>query len=394
MKKKTVRDIETGGKRVLVRVDYNVPLENDGRIGDDTRIRASLPTLRYLKDRGCRIILCSHLDRPGGKVVESLRMGPVADRLTLLIGQPVQNVRSACGPEAESAASLLGRGDILLLENVRFYPGETENSPDLALAMSRLADVYVNDAFGVCHRAHASVVGIPRHLPAVAGLLLEKEVDTFDTILEAPDHPFAAVVGGAKVSDKLGVLEHIIPRVDRLLLGGGMAAAFLHASGIPVGATRVEEDSVAEVRRLMDTARSLGVAVSLPEDVVIAEKLEPGAKVRTVPVTGVPDTWVIGDIGPKTARTFSRELAECRTVFWNGPVGVFELPEFSEGTRSIAVAMAGLTGTTVTGGGSTAEAVTAMGLAGHMSHVSTGGGAALRLLAGRALPGVEALLDA
>jgi phosphoglycerate kinase len=219
-------------------------------------------------------------------------------------------------------------------------------------------------------------------------------VNTFDTILEAPDHPFAAVVGGAKVSDKLGVLEHIISRVDKLILGGGMAATFLSAAGVPVGATRVEEDSVQEVHRLMQTARSLGVPVSLPEDVVIAEKLEQGVNVRTVAVNGIPEGWVIGDIGPKTSRKFSRELAECRTVFWNGPMGVFELPEFSEGTRTIATAMAGIAGTTVTGGGSTAEAVTAMGLAENMSHVSTGGGAALRLLAGRALPGVEVLLDA
>jgi phosphoglycerate kinase len=394
MRKKTIRDIDLGKKRVLVRVDFNVPLEPDGSIGDDTRIRGTLPTLQYLRERDCRVIICSHLDRPDGKVVESLRMGPVAERLSRFIGQPVKAIQTSYGPDAESAVSAMGEGDFLVLENIRFYPGEKKNSTDLARAMAGLADMYVNDAFGVCHRAHASVVGVPRFLPAVAGFLLEKEVNTFDSILESPERPFAAVVGGAKVSDKLGVLEYIIPRVDRMFLGGGMASTFLRGMGYSVGASPVEAERLGDARHLLQTAKSLGVPVSLPTDVVVAEKLDQGTRIRTVPVNEVPEGWVIADIGPETIREFVEGLSTCRTVIWNGPVGVFELPEFSAGTRSIAQALASLAGTTVTGGGSTAEAVTRMGLADKMSHVSTGGGATLQMLAGRPLPGVEALLDA
>lgn len=394
MKKKTIRDITIDKKRVLIRVDFNVPLNDDGSIGDDTRIRDTLPTLRYLRGRGCRVILCSHLGRPGGKVVESLRMGPVAGHLSRLLEQPVKALPVSCGPEAESAVSAMRVGDFLFLENIRFYPGEQADSPDLAMAMAKLADIYVNDAFGVCHRAHASVVGIPRYLPAVEGLLLEKELDTFDRILEEPDRPFAAVIGGSKVSDKLGVLEYIIPRVDSLFIGGGMAATFLRSRGYSVGSSRVEENRLDEIRRLEENAKSLGVPIFLPEDVVITEKIEPGARVRTVPSDSIPDGWAIADIGPATIRKFTHELSSCRTVVWNGPVGVFEIPEFSLGTRSIAETLAGISGTTVTGGGSTAEAMTMMGFAGKISHVSTGGGAALQLLAGRPLPGVDALLDA
>jgi phosphoglycerate kinase len=394
MKKKTIRDIVPDKKRVLVRVDFNVPLDEKGQVGDDTRIRDTIPTLQYLRERGCRTILCSHLDRPDGKVVESLRMGPVAERLAQLTGWPVKAIHTSCGPGAESAVSAMRDGDILFLENIRFNPGEKRNSEDLALSLADLADIFVNDAFGVCHRAHASVVGVPRYLPAVAGLLLEKELNTFDSILESPERPFAAIVGGAKIDDKLDMLEYIVPRVDRMLLGGGMTATFLLSRGYSVGASRVETDRLDEVRELGVIAESLGVQVLLPRDVIVADKLERGAKARTVPVDGIPDGWVIADIGPETTREYTRELSACRTVIWNGPVGVFELPEFSAGTRSIAQALAGLDGTTVTGGGSTAEAVTMMGLAGKMSHVSTGGGAALQLLAGRPLPGVEALLDA
>jgi phosphoglycerate kinase len=394
MKKKTIRDIVPDKKRVLVRVDFNVPLGENGQVTDDTRIRDTIPTLQYLRKRGCRVILCSHLDRPDGKIVESLRMGPVAERLSHLTGWPVKAIHTSCGPGAESAVSAMQDGEFLFLENIRFNPGEKKNSEDLALSLADLADIFVNDAFGVCHRAHASVVGVPRYLPAVAGLLLEKELNTFDSILESPERPFAAIVGGAKISDKLDMLEYIVPRVDRMLLGGGMTATFLLSRGYSVGASRVETDRLDEVRELGVIAESLGVQVLLPRDVIVADKLERGAKARTVPVDGIPDGWVIADIGPETTREYTRELSACRTVIWNGPVGVFELPEFSAGTRSIAQALAGLDGTTVTGGGSTAEAVTMMGLAGKMSHVSTGGGAALQLLAGRPLPGVEALLDA
>jgi phosphoglycerate kinase len=320
-------------------------------------------------------------------------MGPVAERLSRLIGQPVKAIETCCGPVAEAEVSAMREGDILFLENIRFYPGETKNSKDLALSMARLADVFVNDAFGVCHRAHASVVGIPVYLPAVAGFLLEKEVDTFHSILESPERPFAAVLGGAKVSDKLGVLEYIVPRVDGIFLGGGMASTFLHSMGYSVGASLVEVERLDDVRRIVQTAQSLGVSISLPSDLVVAERLERGAMIRTVPVDNIPEGWVIADIGPETSGKFVHDLSKCRTVIWNGPVGVFEIPEFSAGTRSIAQALASLEGIKVTGGGSTAEAVTRLGLTDKMSHVSTGGGATLQILAGEPLPGVEALLD-
>jgi phosphoglycerate kinase len=394
MRKKTINDIDPSGKRVLVRVDVNVPLDEGGAIADDTRIQATLPTIRYLQEKNARIVLCSHLDRPGGKVVEGLRLAPVARRLSELLGQPVSALRDCVGPEVEAAVSDMKGGDVVLLENLRFDPGEKANDPQFAEQLSRLADIYVNDAFGVCHRAHASVVGVPRHLPAVAGLLLQKELNAFSNILEDPERPFAAVIGGAKVSDKLGVLENIITKVNLLLIGGGMASTFIRSRGYGVGASRVEADQLDSVRQIERKAESLRINLLLPRDVLVADRLEAGADTRTVPITAIPEGWVIADIGPDAIEAFSRELSRCRTVVWNGPMGVFEIPRFAEGTRRIAAVLASLDGTTVIGGGSTSEAVAELGLKERMSHVSTGGGAALALLAGDTLPGVEALQDA
>ncbi len=389
--KKTVRDIDVTGKRVLVRADLNVPLDKNGAIEDDTRIRASLPTIRYLTGRGARVILCSHLDRPQGVVVERLRLALVANRLSVLLGRPVAALRDCIGPDVESAVAGMRAGDIILLENLRFHPGEKADDPAFTGALSALADIYVNDAFGASHRAHASIVGVPEHLPAVAGLLLAKEVDTFTHILRDPERPFAAIIGGAKVSDKLGVLENILPKVDLLFIGGGMAATFLASLGYGTGRSHVETDRLDDVKNLSTNAGQLGVRLLLPHDVIVAERLEAGAPSRVVSVADIPDGWIIADIGPATAGEFSRELGDCRTIVWNGPMGVFEIPEFAEGTRRIAAALANISGTTVIGGGSTTDAVTRFALADKMTHVSTGGGAALTVLAGKPLPGVEVL---
>ncbi|MCK9277372.1 MAG: phosphoglycerate kinase [Methanoculleus sp.] len=393
-RKKTVRDIDVRDKRVLVRADFNVPLDEDGTIADDTRIRASLPTIRYLSERDARVILCSHLDRPQGVVVERLRLALVANRLSVLLDRPVAALQDCIGPEVESAVAGMSGGDVVLLENLRFHPEERADDPAFAEDLARLADIYVNDAFGASHRAHASIAGVPEHLPAVAGLLLAKEVDAFTRILQDPERPFAAVIGGAKVSDKLEVLDNIISRVDLLIIGGGMAATFLASRGYGTGRSHVETDRLDDVRRLEAQATERGVRLLLPRDVIVAERLEAGAPVRVVSVAEIPDDRVIADIGPAAASEFCRELGDCRTVVWNGPMGVFEIPEFAEGTRRIAATLATLHGTTVVGGGSTADAVTRFGLADRMTHVSTGGGAALTMLAGKPLPGVEALEDA
>ena len=392
--KKTIRDVDVRGRRVLVRADFNVPLDEDGTIADDTRIRASLPTIRYLCEQNARIILCSHLDRPKGVVEERLRLALVANRLSVLLDRPVVALRDCIGPEVESAVAGMSGGDIVLLENLRFHPEERADDPAFAKHLAGLAEVYVNDAFGASHRAHASVVGVPEHLPAVAGLLLEKEVKTFRRILEDPERPFAAVIGGAKVSDKLEVLENIISRVDLLLIGGGMAATFLASRGYGTGISHVETDRLDAVRAISAQATELGLRLLLPRDVVVAERLEAGSPTRVVPATELPDGWLIADIGPGAADEFSHELSRCRTVVWNGPMGVFEVPAFAEGTRRIAATLANLRGTTVVGGGSTADAVVRFGLEDRLTHVSTGGGAALTMLAGRPLPGVEALDDA
>lgn len=394
MKKQTIKDIDVKGKRVLVRVDYNVPLDpQSGAITDDTRIRATLPTLRYLLDQRARIILCSHLGRPDGKIVEKLRLAPVARCLSQLLGQPVKTVNDCIGPEAERAAAELKEGEILLLENLRFHPEEEKNDPAFAEALSRLGEIFVNDAFGTMHRAHASTVGVTRYLPAVAGFLVEKELDIMGKTLTEPARPFATVLGGAKVSDKIRVLENILGKVDSLLLGGGMACTFLRAKNYAVGRSPVEEDKLDFARKMMDEAEKRGVKVLLPSDVVVAEKPDSPQGARQVPVAEIPSDWYIVDIGSQTVENFSQELKRCHTVLWNGPVGINEIPQFARGTRAIVQLLSELQATTVIGGGSTAEVVEELGLVDKMTHVSTGGGASLMFLEGRVLPGVAALRD-
>jgi phosphoglycerate kinase len=376
MQKKTVEAIDVAGKRVFLRVDFNVPMDKAGTISDDSRIKACLPTIKYLIDHDARVIICSHLGRPDGKVVESLRLTPIARRLSELLGKPVEALRQCIGPEVEDAIDRLKNGGVMLLENIRFHPEEEANDPNFAKTLSRLAEVVVNDAFGVSHRAHA----------------MEKEIEALSGTLENPERPLAVMIGGAKVSSKIAVLENIINKVDALLIGGGMAATFLKSMGYEVGVSMVENDRLDYVRQLIEKAKSEGTRLLLPQDAVIAERLEAGASTKTVSVTEIPDGWTIGDIGPDTIREFSTELKKCKTIVWNGPVGVFEIPEFANGTRSLIKVLADLEATTVIGGGSTAEAVIEMGLEDKMSHVSTGGGASLEFLEGKVLPGVAVLL--
>lgn len=394
MNKLTVKDIDVSGKRVLVRADFNVPLNGDtGAITDDSRIRATLPTIKYLIDQKARIILCSHLGRPKGRVVEKLRLAPVAQRLSQLLGQRVGVATDSISSDIEKAVEILKGGDVLLLENLRFHPEEEENSPSFAQALARLADVYVDDAFGASHRAHASIVGVAKYLPAVAGLLLEKEIKVLEGILANPAHPFAELAGGAKVSDKITVLENTLGKLDSLLIGGGMAATFLKAKSYQVGLSLVEDDKLDFAARLMKEAGERGVNLLLPLDVVIADKISAEAMVRVVSVKDIPPDWRIVDIGPQTISSFSEELRRCQTVFWNGPMGVYEIARFAQGTQAMARLLAGLKATTVVGGGSTAEVVAEMKLTDKMSFVSTGGGASLRFLGGEKLPGIEVLLE-
>jgi len=393
MQKKTVRDEEVGGKRVLVRVDFNVPMNQNGQIEDDSRIRACLPTITYLIDHRARVIICSHLGRPHGRVDDRLRMGPVARRLSELLKRPVEPLQRVTGTVVEQAVSGMKDGDVILLENLRFCPGEEENNPGFARDLSRLADLFVNDAFGASHRAHASTVGVAGYLPCVAGLLMEKEIEQLSKLLEDPARPFAIILGGAKVGEKLGILEYIIPKVDLVLIGGGVAATFLKSRGRNVGISAIEPDKMELVETIQQKAGSRGVRVLLPEDVVVAEKLESGAAFLVVSTDRIPADKRIADIGPLTVALYTKELKQCRTVAWNGPMGAFEIPQFSEGTKSLAAVLAGLMATTVIGGGSTAEAVTQLGLAGKMTHVSTGGGAFLQFLSGKTMPGVAVLAD-
>jgi len=394
MNKLTIRDIEVDNKKVLVRVDFNVPLDaNTGAITDDSRIRATLPTIKYLTDRKARVILCSHLGRPKGKVVEQLRLTVVARHLSQILGQTVKVANDGIGPEVDKAVGNLKAGQVLMLENIRFHPEEEANDAAFAKKLARLADVYVNDAFGACHRVHASIVGVARYLPAVAGLLVEKETEILDSILANPHHPFAELAGGAKVSDKIGVLENTMDKVDYLLIGGSMAATFLKAKGYEVGLSLVEDDKLDFAARLMKDVAQQGVDLMLPVDVIVADKLSAEAEIKTVSIKNIPADWRIVDIGPKTIKNFSEELRKCRTIFWNGPMGVYEVARFTKGTQAMARLLAGLRATKIIGGGSTAEVVTAMKLADKMTFVSTGGGASLRFLGGEILPGIEVLLN-
>ena len=394
MKKLTVKDIEIGDKKVLVRVDFNVPIdERTGEITDDSRIRAALPTIKHLIEDGARVILCSHLGRPGGRVVENLRMAPIAGRLEEILGRKVKYCRNTIGKDVTEAVSSMKAGDILLLENIRFLEGEKKNDEDLARELASLADVYVNDAFGTSHRAHASIEAITRYLPSVAGLLLEREIEALGGIIERPEHPFATLLGGAKVSDKVGIIDNIMDRVDHILIGGGMAATFLKAKSLNVGQSIVEKDKLEVARRLMEKAEKSNVRMMLPVDVVVAAEISQEAKAEIAQVDKIGDDREIVDIGPRTIRAFQDTLHRCRTVFWNGPMGVYEIQQFASGTRAMANTLAEIDATTVIGGGSTADMVAEMGLEGKMSFVSTGGGASLEFISGERLPGIDVLPD-
>jgi phosphoglycerate kinase len=390
MNKKTVRDIDVKGKRVLVRVDFNVPLK-DGDVADDRRIRAALPTIQYLLDHEAAVVLMSHLGRPKGEPKPELRMDPVAKRLSELLGRSVTKLDDCVGVQVENAVNAMKPGDVILLENTRFKPGETKNDALLAEGLAHLGEIFVNDAFGTAHRAHASTEGVAHHLPAVAGFLMEKELTYLGRALADPERPFLGILGGAKISDKIGVIQNLLPQVDSLLIGGGMANTFFKAQGLNVGDSLVEDDALDTARELLESA---GDKLVLPVDCVIADRFDAEAQAKTVPVDQVSDGWRILDIGPATVAHFSNRLAAAKTVVWNGPMGVFEFPRFAQGTFAIARALAGLEdATTIIGGGDSAAAVEQSGLADKMSHISTGGGASLEVLEGKELPGVAALQD-
>ena len=378
----------------MVRVDFNVPLDKStGEITDDSRIRAALPTVKYLIENRAKVILCSHLGRPKGAVKPELSLAPAGERLSKLLGQPVKAAEDCIGPKAEEAATALEDGEVLILENLRFHPEEEKNDPEFAKSLASLADIYVNDAFGTAHRAHASTAGVTKYLPAVSGFLMEKELEFLGKALADPERPFAMIVGGAKVSDKITMLENILPKVDVLIIGGGMANTFLKAHGLDVGKSKVENDQLDVAQCLLVMAEEQDIPILLPSDAVVAKEFEADSPSQTVPVDEVPDDWMILDIGPETVSIFSEAIERCRTVVWNGPVGVFEFPAFANGTKSIASLLAGLDGTTIIGGGDSAAAVEELGLADKMTHVSTGGGASLEFLEGKTLPGVAALLN-
>ncbi|HEU5012341.1 MAG TPA: phosphoglycerate kinase [Roseiflexaceae bacterium] len=392
MTKQTIRDIDWNGKRALVRVDFNVPMEH-GQITDDTRIRAALPTIQYLIDHGASVVLMSHLGRPRKKVVEELRLTPVAQRLSELLGKSVKTVPDTTGPQAETGARALQPGEVLLLENTRFDPREEANDEGMARELAQLGDVYVNDAFGAAHRAHASTEGVAHFMPAVSGLLMEKELQELGGLLETPERPFLAILGGAKISDKVGVIMNLLNRVDALLIGGGMANTFMLAEGFKVGDSLAEPDALDQVNKIMFMAQGEEKRLLLPTDVVIADAMSADANHKVVDAGNVPDGWRILDIGPKTVERYVEKIKEARTVVWNGPMGYFEAEPFAAGTRAIAQAMAESNARTIIGGGDSVAAVEQAGLADRIGHISTGGGASLELLEGKELPGVAALND-
>jgi len=390
MELRTVDQADVAGKRVLVRNDFNVPLE-DGKVTDDLRVRAAVPTLRWLLDHGAKVICCSHLGRPKGKRDPKYSLEPVRPVLAERLGAEVSFVDDVAGDQARQAAEGLGDGQVLLLQNLRYEPGEEKNDPELADRLAALAEVYVDDAFGAAHRAHASVVGVAERLPAYAGSLLAGEVKELSRLLERPERPFAAVLGGSKVSDKLAVLDNLLGRVDSLVVGGGMCFTFLAAQGHEIGDSLFEPEQVDAVRRLLETAEGEDKAVLLPTDVVVAREVSADAEARTVPADGIEAGWKGLDIGPATATAFAAAIADARTVFWNGPMGVFELTPFAAGTKVVAEAVAAADGYTVVGGGDSAAALAEFGLADQVDHLSTGGGAGLELLEGKTLPGVAAI---
>jgi len=393
MNKKSVKDIDLKGQRVFCRVDFNVPMK-DGQITDDTRIRAALPTIQYLTEQGAKVILASHLGRPKGAVVEEMRLTPVAGRLSELLGKDVKKADEAFGDSVKALVSEMAEGDVLLLENVRFYAGEEKNDPELAKAFAELADVYVNDAFGAAHRAHASTEGIAHHLPAVSGLLMEKELDVLGKALSNPERPFTAIIGGAKVKDKIGVIDNLLEKVDNLIIGGGLAYTFIKAQGHEIGKSLLEEDKIDLALSFIKKAEEKGVKFYMPIDAVIADEFSENANTDVVGIDAIPADWQSLDIGPKTTELYADVIKKSKLVIWNGPMGVFEMDKFAGGTKGVAEALAASEGTySVIGGGDSAAAVEKFDLADKMSHISTGGGASLEFMEGKVLPGVVALND-
>ncbi len=393
MNKQSVRDIDVKGKRVFCRVDFNVPMSNN-EVTDDTRIRAALPTIEYLIEQGAKLILASHLGRPKGQVNDAMRLDAVAKRLSELLGKPVTKTDEAFGAEVEQAIAALQEGDVVLLENVRFYPGEEKNDPELAKAFASLADIYVNDAFGAAHRAHASTEGVAHHLPAVAGFLMEKEIEVLGKALLDPERPFTAIIGGAKVKDKIGVIENLLEKVDNLIIGGGLAYTFVKALGHDIGQSLLEEDKIELAKSFIEKAKVKGVNFYMPEDVIVADGFSNDATTQVVDIDAIPSDWMGLDIGPKTIDTYRKVILESKLIIWNGPMGVFEMPSFENGTKAVAVALADAKNTyTVIGGGDSAAAVEKFELGEAMGHISTGGGASLEFMEGKQLPGVVALND-
>jgi len=395
MDKLTIRDVDVAGKRVFVRVDFNVPLA-DGKVTDDSRIRAAVPTIVALLQGGASVILASHLGRPDGKVQDGLRLRPVGERLTQLLRRNVPVTGDALGIGTEDAIKRLRPGEVLMLENLRFHAEEEKNDSAFAAALASYADIFVNDAFGTAHRAHASTVGIAKLLPAYAGLLMERELEMLSKLLQAPERPFAAILGGAKVSDKIGVIDHLLTKVDLLILGGGMANTFLLAQGKAIGKSLAEPDRAEDARRILATAAANGVRVVLPVDVIVAKEVTRGTEYKTLQAEKIPASWHIVDLGKASQDLIVETLADVQTVFWNGPLGVFEIPSFAHGTKAVARILAERAdagATVIVGGGDSVAAVTQQGLADRMTHISTGGGASLEFLEGRELPGVAVLLD-
>ena len=393
--KKTVRELDlSGGERVLVRVDFNVPLDDDGVVTDDSRIRGALPTIELLRDAGARLILCSHLGRPKDREPET-SLAPASERLSELLGAPVEQASDVVGEDARAKADALEPGGVLVLENTRWEPGETENDPELAEKLASLADIYVDDAFGAAHRAHASTAGVADRLPSAVGLLLEREVLTLRQIVEAPQRPLVVILGGAKVSDKIALIDRFLDVADSLLIGGAMCFSFFRAQGNPTGDSLVEEEGIDLARKALDKASGGDTAkLLLPTDLVLGDSFAADAEQQQLEGTDVPDGWMGLDVGPQTCDAYEHEIAQAGTVFWNGPMGAFEMEPFASGTRAVAQAVAEADGTTVVGGGDSASALAEFGLADRVDHLSTGGGAALELLEGKALPGVDALDDA
>jgi phosphoglycerate kinase len=392
MAKLTVRDVDVYNKRVLMRADFNVPMR-DGEITDDKRIRAALPTIEYLREKGAKVILMSHFGRPKGKAVDEFRLDPIAARLSELLGTPVTKVNDCIGDEPQDAVNKMQPGDVILLENVRFYAEEEKNDPEFAKKLADLGDIYVNDAFGTAHRAHASTEGVAKYLPAVSGFLMEKELEFLGGAVNDPKRPFVAILGGAKVKDKIKVIESLLEKVDTLIIGGGMAYTFLKAQGYEIGNSLLDEERLDFCRDILDKAEKAGVKLLLPVDVVVAKEFAADAEHKVVDATAIPADWEGLDIGPKTIELFKNAVKDAATVVWNGPMGVFEFEAFAKGTNAVAQALAESQAITVIGGGDSAAAVEQAGLAEKMTHVSTGGGASLEFLEGKELPGVAALND-